>query len=55
MKRNRGALRSFKRVIDLIEARDAEGAETQLRRHIENANATWLAGYDQTTVIDVLD
>jgi len=55
MKRNRGALRSFKRVIDFIEARDADGAETQLRRHIENANATWLHGYDQTAVIDVLD
>jgi DNA-binding FadR family transcriptional regulator len=55
MKRNRGALRSFKRVIDLIEAKDAEGAETQLRRHLENANATWLEGYDQTTIIDVLD
>jgi len=55
LKRNRGALRSFKRVIDLIEAKDAEGAETQLRRHLENANATWLEGYDQTAIIDVLD
>ena len=55
MKRNRGALRSFKRVIDLIEAKDAEGAETQLRRHLENANVTWLDGYDQTAIIDVLD
>jgi DNA-binding FadR family transcriptional regulator len=55
MKRNRGALRSFKRVIDLIEARDADGAETQLRRHIENANVSWLQGYDETAVIDVLD
>jgi DNA-binding FadR family transcriptional regulator len=55
MKRNRGALRSFKRVIDFIEARDADGAETQLRRHIEGANASWLQGYDQTAVIDVLD
>jgi DNA-binding FadR family transcriptional regulator len=55
MKQNRGALRSFKRVIDLIEAKDAEGAETQLRRHLENANARWLEGYDQTAIIDVLD
>lgn len=55
LKRNRAALRSFKRVIDLIEAKDADGAESQLRRHIENANATWLQGYDQTAIIDVLD
>ena len=55
LKRNRAAMKSFKRVIDLIEARDADGAEQQLRRHIENANATWLFGYDQTTIIDVLD
>jgi len=55
LKANRGALRSFKRVIDFIEAKDANGAETQLRRHLENANATWLEGYDQTAIIDVLD
>jgi DNA-binding FadR family transcriptional regulator len=55
LKKNRGALRSFKRVIDLIEAKDGDGAESQLRRHIENANATWLQGYDQTAIIDVLD
>jgi DNA-binding FadR family transcriptional regulator len=54
-RRNRAAMTSFARVIDLIEAKDAEGAETQLRRHIENANATWLHGYDKTAVIDVLD
>jgi DNA-binding FadR family transcriptional regulator len=55
LKRNRGAMRSFKKVIDFIEAKDADGAETQLRRHIENANATWLYGYDQTAIIDVLE
>jgi DNA-binding FadR family transcriptional regulator len=54
-KRNRAAMKSFKRVIDLIEAKDADGAELQLRRHIENANATWLYGYDDTTIIDVLE
>jgi DNA-binding FadR family transcriptional regulator len=55
LKRNRGALKSFKLVIDHIEAKDADGAELQLRRHIENANASWLSGYDKTTIIDVLD
>jgi DNA-binding FadR family transcriptional regulator len=52
---NRSALTSFKKVIDLIEAGDADAAETQLRRHIENANASWLYGYDQTAIIDVLE
>ena len=55
LKRNRGALKSFKLVIDHIEAKDADGAELQLRRHIENANVSWLTGYDKTTVIDVLE
>jgi DNA-binding FadR family transcriptional regulator len=55
VKRNRGAMKSFKLVIDHIEAKDADGAELQLRRHIENANISWLTGYDKTTVIDVLD
>jgi DNA-binding FadR family transcriptional regulator len=55
LKRNRAAMKSFGLVADLIEARDPDGAEGQLRRHIENASATWLSGYDQATVIDVLD
>ena len=55
LKYNRSALKSFKKVIDLIEAGDADGAETQLRRHIENANASWLFGYDRTAIIDVLN
>jgi DNA-binding FadR family transcriptional regulator len=54
-KRNRAALKSFEKVIDLIEAKDADGAESQLRRHLENADPNWLSGYDQTSVIDVLE
>ena len=55
LRRNRAALVSFKKVIDLIEAKDAAGAELHWRRHIENGNASWLTGYDQTTVVDVLE
>jgi DNA-binding FadR family transcriptional regulator len=55
IRRNRGALASFKKVIDLIEARDGAGAEQHWRRHIENGNASWLMGYDQITVVDVLE
>ena len=35
------------RLIDLIGARDASGAEAHWRRHVENANKRWLTGYDQ--------
>jgi DNA-binding FadR family transcriptional regulator len=48
-------LRSMARLIDLIEARDASGAEAHWRRHVENANKRWLTGYDQAAVVDVLD
>jgi DNA-binding FadR family transcriptional regulator len=55
LKHNQTALKSFKKVIDLIEAKDAAGAEAQLRRHLENANIDWLYGYDRTVIVDVLD
>lgn len=55
MKRNRAALRSFRKLLDLIAARDAEAAAAHWRTHIQNANDTWLAGYDQTALVDVLD
>lgn len=48
-------LKSIGRLIDLIEAGDGAGAEAHWRRHVENANKAWLAGYDQTTIVDVLD
>lgn len=55
LKRSRGGLRSFRKLFDLLEANDAEGAAKHWRLHIQNANDTWLAGYDQTTLVDVLD
>jgi DNA-binding FadR family transcriptional regulator len=51
----RAGLRSFRKVLELIEARDADGAETHWRAHMQNANSLWLAGYDQTALVDVLD
>ena len=50
-----GGLRSIGKVIDLIRARDADGAEAHWREHMRNANATWLLGYDQTGIVDVVE
>ena len=51
----RGGLKSFRKLLVLIEAKDAEGAEAHWREHMQNANATWLLGYDQAALVDVLD
>lgn len=51
----RSGLNSFRKLFKLIEAQDAGGAEAHWREHIRNANATWLQGYDQTALVDVLD
>ncbi|MDE2465771.1 MAG: FadR family transcriptional regulator [Alphaproteobacteria bacterium] len=48
-------LRSFDKLIELIEAKEPARAEAHWRAHIENANAHWLAGLDRTTVLDLLD
>jgi DNA-binding FadR family transcriptional regulator len=55
LRRTRAGLRSFRKLLQLIEARDADGAEAHWREHMQNANATWLFGYDQTALVDVLD
>ncbi len=53
--RTRAGLRSFRKLFDLIEAGDADGAEAHWRTHVRNANTTWLIGYDQMALVDVLD
>jgi DNA-binding FadR family transcriptional regulator len=53
--RTQAGLRSFRKLFDLIQAGDANGAEAHWRTHMQNANATWLVGYDQTALVDVLD
>jgi DNA-binding FadR family transcriptional regulator len=55
MKRNRSGLNSFRKLLKLLEAKDADGAEAHWREHLQNANAAWLLGYGQTTLVDVLD
>jgi len=55
LRRARGGLRSFRKLLDLLDAKDADGAEAHWRTHIQNANETWLLGYDQTALVDVLD
>jgi DNA-binding FadR family transcriptional regulator len=55
MRRNRSALNSFRKLLKLLEAKDADGAEAHWREHLRNANAAWLLGYGQTTLVDVLD
>lgn len=47
-------LRSMERLIGLIAAGDADGAQTHWRRHVENANKAWLTGHDHTIIVDVL-
>lgn len=47
-------LRSIAKAIDLIEAGEPRAAESHWRLHLENANKTWLRGYDPNSVIDVL-
>ena len=54
-KRNRAGLRSFRKLLELVRAKDADGAAAHWQNHIRNANDTWLAGYDKTTLVDVLD
>ena len=48
-------VRSFERAIELIEAGNADEAEAHWRRHTEAANKTWLAGFNEKTLVDVLD
>ncbi|MBV9995859.1 MAG: FadR family transcriptional regulator [Caulobacteraceae bacterium] len=48
-------LRSFNKLFDLLEARDADGAEAHWRTHIRNANQEWLLGYGGASLVDVLD
>jgi DNA-binding FadR family transcriptional regulator len=55
LRRTKSGLNSFRKLLKLVEARDADGAEAHWREHIKNANATWLVGYDQTALVDVLD
>jgi DNA-binding FadR family transcriptional regulator len=54
-RRPKAGLNSFRKLLRLIEEKHADGAEAHWREHMKNANASWLTGYDQTTLVDVLD
>ncbi|SHN16873.1 FadR/GntR family transcriptional regulator [Cryptosporangium aurantiacum] len=50
----RALVRSYRRLIELLEARDAEGAEQHWRAHMEAAGRSLLRdGMDSTTVLDL--
>lgn len=55
LRRTRAGLKSFRKLIDLIEAKEGVEAEKHWRAHMRNANATWLMGYDDTALVDVLE
>lgn len=55
LRRRKAGLRSFRKLFELLEARDADAAEAHWRVHIRNANETWLEGHDEASLVDVLD
>jgi DNA-binding FadR family transcriptional regulator len=55
LRRTRSGMRSFAKLLDLFDAKDAEAAEAHWRIHMRNANEAWLLGYDHTALVDVLD
>jgi len=54
-RRTRFGLRSQEKLIELIEAGDAAGAEAHWVAHMEAAGKVWLEGVESTSVIDVLE
>ncbi|MDD2058430.1 GntR family transcriptional regulator [Pseudomonas sp. GD03860] len=47
-------LRSQEKLIKLIEAGDEDGAELHWRKHMQAANKTWIAGYEETTIAEIM-
>jgi GntR family transcriptional repressor for pyruvate dehydrogenase complex len=48
-------IRSYERLVDLVVARDGAEAEAHWHRHMENASAALLKGYEKTKVRDIMD
>lgn len=46
-------LKSQEKLIDLIEAGDADGAEAHWRKHMEQASKVWINGFEQTTILEL--
>lgn len=51
----RASMKSLGKLVDLIAAKDGAGAEAHWRSHVEAGNDLWVSGYDQTTIVDVLE
>ena len=47
-------LRSQEKLIKLIEAGDEDGAEIHWRKHMQVAYKTWIAGYEETTIAEIM-
>ncbi|OFB37155.1 GntR family transcriptional regulator [Mycolicibacterium sp. (ex Dasyatis americana)] len=47
-------LRSYRRLTQLVDASDGEGAAQHWRRHMENSAASLLQGYEKAKVVDLL-
>lgn len=53
-KSHRAGLKSYGKVVDLIEAGDVEGAVSHWRLHLTNANATWTSEGEGNRIVDAL-
>jgi DNA-binding FadR family transcriptional regulator len=51
----RQGLKSHRKLVDLIEAGDGDGAEAHWRLHLANAGKVWLSGLGARKVIDILE
>jgi GntR family transcriptional regulator, transcriptional repressor for pyruvate dehydrogenase complex len=47
-------IRSYMRLVELVTARNGFEAEDHWRRHMENASAALLKGYETTRVRDIM-
>jgi DNA-binding FadR family transcriptional regulator len=47
-------MRSYTRLADLVADRKGDEAEAHWRRHMENAGAELLKGYEKTKVRDIM-
>jgi GntR family transcriptional regulator, transcriptional repressor for pyruvate dehydrogenase complex len=48
-------VKSYSRLVDLVQARKGAEAETHWRRHMEAASAAMLRGHEKTRVRDIMD
>jgi DNA-binding FadR family transcriptional regulator len=54
LKRYSAAIRSYEKLIDLIEAKDADAAVAHWQLHLHNANSTWVGPDEGDRIVDAL-